>query len=162
MPRCTYFLNTIYTLKEVASFPGFLHVHAFSIINHHVYSVRNMDKRENVGWLAGPDYEEQRIFSLNWIGKIIGNILLSKKGGDRVPISWQYTVTGTNLPMRSKLEEIFSPSGGSTNAKTHFMGAAPSLSVVSVSYNRVVGEKHSGKENSEVWCSHVLKKRKAP
>ena len=58
-------------------------------------------------------------------------------------------MTGTNLPMRSKLEEIFSPSGGSTNVKSHFMGAALSLSVVSVSYNRVVGGKHSGKENSE-------------
>ena len=65
MPRYTYFLNTIYTLKEVASFPGFLHVHTFSIINYHVYSVRKTDKRDNVGWLAGPDSEEQRIFSLN-------------------------------------------------------------------------------------------------
>ena len=55
------------------------------------------------------------------------NILLSEKEGDQAPVSWAYTITGTNLPMRSKLEGIFvlftlSLSGGSMTVKTHFMG----------------------------------------
>lgn len=46
-----------------------------------------------------------------WIGKIIGNIVLSEKEGEEANISWaivflKHDMIGTDLPTRSKLEGI--------------------------------------------------------